>query len=191
MEKRTHMEVEIKIPINNADEIREKILSKGGKIKREKHFESNYLFDYLDRSLSAQGFLLRVRDLPEGALLTFKGKVVTHEKYKTRPEAETICLDKQAIKTILHSIGLKIYFRYEKYREEYILNDALVCIDQLPFGYYLEIEGEEENIEKVTEILELDKNLFSKKSYAAIFAEICREAGKAFTDILFSPQDEK
>ena len=175
MEKRTHMEVEIKIPINNADEIREKILSKGGKIKREKHFESNYLFDYLDRSLSAQGFLLRVRDLPEGALLTFKGKVVTHEKYKTRPEAETICLDKEALKT----------------REEYILNDALVCIDQLPFGYYLEIEGEEENIEKVTEILELDKNLFSKKSYAAIFAEICREAGKAFTDILFSPQDEK
>lgn len=191
MEKKPYMEVEIKVPIKDPDEFRKKIIENGGSLKRERHFESNSLYDFADRSLSAQGCLLRIRELPEGALLTFKGKVLQHEKFKTRPEEETLCQDKQAIKGILHSIGLKIYFRYEKYREEYILNDALVCIDELPFGFFLEIEGDEANIDRVTEILQLDRNVFSKKSYAAIYAEICRQAGKPFSDILFNPEDEK
>ncbi|MCX7829666.1 MAG: class IV adenylate cyclase [Acidobacteria bacterium] len=191
MEKRIHMEVEVKVPFKNVEEVRNKILKAGGVLKRERHFESNFLYDFSDRSLSAQGCLLRIRELPEGALLTFKGKVLQHEKFKTRPEAETLCQDKTAIKGILHSIGLKIYFRYEKYREEYNLCNALVCIDELPFGFFLEIEGDEENIEKVAEILVLDRNLFSKKSYAAIYAEICREQGKPFSDILFEPENEK
>lgn len=185
------MEVEIKVPISDPEEFRKKIIKAGGILKRERHFESNFLYDFSDRSLSVQGCLLRIRELPEGALLTFKGKVLQHEKYKTRPEAETLCQDKQAIKGILHSIGLKIYFRYEKYREEYILANALVCIDELPFGWFLEIEGDEENIEKVAEMLRLDSNTFSKKSYAAIYAEICRQAGKPFTDILFNPEDDR
>jgi adenylate cyclase class 2 len=185
------MEVEVKVPINDPEEFKQRILKEGGTLKREKHFESNFLYDFSDRSLSADGCLLRIRELPEGALLTFKGKVLQHEKFKTRPEAETLCQDKQAIKAILHSIGLKVYFRYEKYREEYILSNALVCIDELPFGFFMEIEGNEEDIEKVTDILALDRNVFSKKSYAAIYAEICRQAGKPFADILFNPENEK
>ncbi|MFB3851950.1 MAG: class IV adenylate cyclase [Acidobacteriota bacterium] len=188
MEKRIHMEVEVKVPISDPEEIKKRILKEGGTLKREKHFESNFLYDFSDRSFSAQGCLLRVRELPEGALLTFKGKVLQHEKFKTRPEAETLCQDKQGIKNILHSIGLKVYFRYEKYREEYTLCNALVCIDELPFGFFMEIEGNEDDIEKVTDILALDRNSFSKKSYAAIYAEICRQAGKPFTDILFDPE---
>lgn len=185
MERKSQMEVEIKVPLKDPDSMRKLIIEKGGKLKRERHFESNYLYDYSDRHLSTQGCLLRVRELPEGALLTFKGKVVPHEKFKTRPEAETMCDNKLAIKSILHDLGLKVFFRYQKFREEYILNDALVCIDELPFGFYLEIEGESEKIEEVTKMLDLDPMTFSKKSYAAIYAELCRKEGKPFTDILF------
>jgi len=185
MDKHAQMEVEVKVPVSDPDAMRKTITSAGGKMTREKHFESNTLFDYADRSLSAAGCLLRIRELPEGALLTFKGKVVPHEKFKTRPEAETICEDSQAVKSILHSLGLRAFFRYQKYREEYFLDDALICLDEMPFGFYLEIEGEEESIVTVTKKLALDQGTFSKRSYAALYSEICREKGVPFGDILF------
>ncbi len=122
---------------------------------------------------------------PEGALLTFKGKVVPHEKFKTRPESETLCLDIQAVKSILHSLGLRGFFKYQKYREEFSFLGALVCMDELPFGFFLEVEGDEESILAVTEKLGLDPDIFSKRSYAAIYSEICREKGVPFGDILF------
>jgi adenylate cyclase class 2 len=189
MEKPTQMEVEIKVPVKDIEEMKKRVVQSGGILKRERHFESNSLYDYSDRSLSASGCLLRIRELPEGALLTFKGKIVAHEKFKVRPEAETMCSDRQGIKTILHSLGFRPFFKYQKYREEYIINDTLVCVDELPFGYFLEIEGEEDKIEEVTEILSLDKSTFSKKSYASIYAEICRQEGKPFGDIIFEKQN--
>lgn len=190
MEKPNQMEVEIKVPLSDPQEMRGRILSNGGKLKRERHFEANFLYDYSNRALSAAGCLLRIRELPEGALLTFKGKVVYNEKFKVRPEAETMCENVYGIKSILSSLGFRVFFRYEKFREEFILSDTLVCLDELPFGFYLEIEGEENKIEEVTKILSLNKETFSKKSYASIYAEICRREGKPFGDIIFEREEK-
>lgn len=189
MDKHAQMEVEVKVPVLDPKAIRERIVAEGASPFKARHFESNTLYDYADRSLSASGCLLRIRELPEGALLTFKGKVVPHEKFKTRPESETLCLDIQAVKSILHSLGLRGFFRYQKYREEFSILGALVCIDELPFGFFLEVEGEEETILAVTGKLGLDPDTFSKKSYAAIYSEICREKGVPFGDILFKTEN--
>jgi adenylate cyclase, class 2 len=189
MEKHTQMEVEVKVPVKDPLAMRENIVNAGAVMARERHFESNTLFDYADRSLSAAGCLLRTRELPEGALLTFKGKVVPHEKFKTRPEAETLCADSPSVKSILHSLGLRPFFRYQKYREEYSLFEALICLDELPFGFYLEVEGDPNSITLVTQKLQLDSGTFSKRSYAAIYSEICREKGVPFGDILFKNEN--
>jgi adenylate cyclase, class 2 len=189
MDKHAQMEVEVKVPVKDPQIMKEIIVKAGAVLVRDRHFESNTLYDYADRSLSASGCLLRIRELPEGGLLTFKGKVVPHEKFKTRPEAETMCADSQSAKNILHNLGLRAFFRYQKYREEYSLFDALICLDELPFGFYLEIEGEPAFIDLVTKKLELDPDTFSKRSYAAIYSEICREKGVPFGDILFKNEN--
>ena len=189
MEKHGQLEVEVKVPVREPGRIKQVILEAGGKLVRERHFESNFLYDYSDRSLSASGCLLRIRELPEGALLTFKGKVIPHDKYKARPEAETICQDVAAIRSILHSLGFRPFFRYQKYREEHLLSETHVCIDELPFGFYLEIEGEPDGINETVERLGLDKDSFSRRSYASLYAEICREQGVPFGDILFKTEN--
>lgn len=189
MEKHSQMEVEVKVPVKDPKRMKEEILKAGAKLVRERHFESNTLFDYQDRSLSAAGCMIRVRELPEGALLTFKGKVVPHERFKTRPESETMCLDPAATKSILHSLGLRAFFSYQKYREEFSLLNALVCLDELPFGFFLEIEGEPSSIDEAAKTLNLDTDTFSNRSYASVYSEVCRENGVPFGDILFKTEN--
>jgi len=182
------MEVEVKVPVAALAPVRERARSLGWPQKVERHFEANTLYDYPDRSIGASGCLLRVRETPRGGLLTFKGRVVPHEHYKVRPEHETWCDDAAALRALLHAVGFKPVFRYEKYREEFEGPGALLCLDELPFGTFLELEGTPEGIEALTEALALDRGTFNRRTYADLFAEHCRHAGLPFGDILF-PQE--
>ncbi|MEJ2368324.1 MAG: class IV adenylate cyclase [Acidobacteriota bacterium] len=183
------MEIEVKVPVEDLAVLRTQVEKLAYPRTRERHFEANTLFDYPDRSLSASGCLIRVRETTDGALLTFKGRVVQHDRYKMRPECETNCDTPQAVKTILQNLGLRAFFRYEKYREEYKSEDVSVCLDELPFGSFLELEGTPEGIERVAAALGLDDKTFEKRSYAAIYAEMRRAAGKPFGDIVFEDED--
>ncbi len=179
------MEIEVKVPVESLEAVREKARSLGYALAAERHFEGNILYDYPGRPLGAVGCLLRIRQTPRGGLLTFKGKVVQHESYKVRPEHETWCDDADAARQILDAIGLRPFFKYEKYREEYRAGEAMLCLDELPFGNFLELEGPPEAIETLADALGLNRDSFSKRSYADLYAEHCRAQGQPFGDILF------
>ena len=156
---------------------------------RPRHFEANVLYDFPERTISLAGCLLRVRETEVGALLTFKGRVQEHERFKVRPETETVCDSAPAIHGILESIGLRSFFRYEKYREEYEGAGALLCLDELPFGHFLELEGEAGTIEAMAAALDIAPDRFIKRSYADLFGEHCRQLGVPFGNIVFPPSD--
>jgi len=185
------LEIEVKVPVENVRAFAERAAKLGYEQIRSRHFERNTLFDYPDRSLSHAGCLLRVRETRQNALFTFKGKIVEDERFKVRPETETTCDSGPNLRAILESIGMKPYFRYEKYREEYRGPGALLCLDELPFGHFLELEGSPEGIEELARVLDLSPSAFVKRSYADLYGEYCRERGMPFGDIVFkSDADE-
>lgn len=179
------MEIEVKVPVAGVAGVKARAQALGYEIHRERHFEANILYDYPERSISLSGCLLRVRETPQGALLTFKGKVVHDPTFKVRPEEETTCADGGALRSILESIGLRPFFRYEKFREEYRGEGGLLCLDELPFGDFLELEGEPAAIEALARSLELDPASFVKRSYADLYGEHCRKLGVPFGNIVF------
>jgi adenylate cyclase, class 2 len=179
------MEIEVKVPVHDLAKVRARALDLGYGLVRGRHFEANVLYDYPDRSLSLTGCLLRVRETPEGALFTFKGKVVHDPTFKVRPEVETICTSAQGLASILGNIGLRPFFRYEKYREEFSGEGGLLCLDELPFGHFLELEGTPSSIEALSKALQLEPDTFNKRSYADLYGEHCRKLGVPFGNIVF------
>lgn len=184
------MEIEVKVPVDDVRRYAEKAQELGYERCKPRHFEANTLYDFPNRPLSLSGCLLRVRETPDHALLTFKGKLVAHDRYKVRPEQETMCDSGPNVRAILENIGLRPFFRYEKYREEYEGPGALLCLDELPFGHYLEIEGTPEGIERLAAALNLDPKSFIRRSYADLYGEHCRKLGTPFGDIVF-PSDHE
>ncbi len=184
------MEIEVKVPVEDVRAIADRARRLGYELLRDRHFEVNVLYDFPDRSLSISGCLLRVREVPGSALLTFKGRVVEDATFKVRPETETVCDSGPAARAILESIGLRPFFRYEKFRQEFKAAGALLCLDEMPFGHFLELEGTPEGIDALAEALDLSPASFIKRSYADLYGEHCRNLGIPFGDIVFPPADE-
>ena len=78
--------------------------------------------------------------------VTFKGPVQP-STMKLREEDETLVGDGEVLLKIFEELGLHVWFRYEKYREEFSHEDVIVAIDETPVGVFVEIEGGEQGIE--------------------------------------------
>ena len=65
---------------------------------------------------------------------------------KLRDEFETVVGDGVLLLRIFEELGYQVWFRYEKYREEFAHEDVIVAIDETPVGVFVEIEGSEGGI---------------------------------------------
>ena len=86
---------------------------------------------------------LRIRMENGKSRLTFKGPVQP-SMMKLREELETVVGDGEVLLRIFEELGLQVWFRYEKYREEFSHEDVIVAIDETPVGVFVEIEGSEQ-----------------------------------------------
>ena len=96
--------------------------------------------------------MLRVRIENGKSRLTFKGPVQPGIM-KVREELETVVGDGDVLLRVLEELGLHVWFRYEKYREEFAHEDVIVAIDETPVGVFVEIEGSEPGIAAMAEAL--------------------------------------
>jgi adenylate cyclase class 2 len=78
-----------------------------------------------------------------------------------------------------------VWFRYQKYREEYSLADVVLAIDETPVGVFVEVEGGEQGIADVTRLLGLSEHDYVLDSYRGLFVEHRRMRGLPATDMLF------
>lgn len=157
-----------------------------------RHFEDNFVFDYADGRIRAQGCLLRVRMAQGAAILTYKGAATPSASFKTREEFEVRLGDGAVALEILGRLGLQLWFRYQKYRQEYVVTagrpqggEVHVALDETPVGNYAELEGSEACIRQVAADLGYRESQFLRSSYYSLYIGFCRERGETPGHMLF------
>ena len=127
-----------------------KIPRVGGEFAYET-FEENYL--HKGGVLDERNAVLRLRKTEEKTLLTYKEKVGFNGEFKQQIEHETVVADVDATEAIIEKLGYVLAIVYEKHRKAWHLGGAEVVLDELPFGYYMEIEGSMEEITECEKLL--------------------------------------
>ena len=178
------MEREVKLAFRDADEARRAILAAGAEPLRGRRLQEDCLLDTKDDELFSRRCVLRVRVEAGKTLLTFKGPV-QESTMKLREELETVVGDGLVLLRVLEEAGFHVWFRYQKYREEFVHEDVIVALDETPVGTFVEIEGSEEGIHQMAAALERQPNDYVLDSYRGLFVKHCQRQGVPVTDMLF------
>ncbi len=184
------LEYELKYLQPNMDALRARLVEIGAERTAKPYFEQNLVFDYEDRCLRDKSVLLRLRQKGGAeAVLTVKRppQVKIDSALKVFEEHETIVSDFDVTKVILESLGYTVAFRYEKVREKWRFGGVKICMDTMPFGDFVELEGAEEKVFRVAQQARLDGLRTSKATYHELNQEHCQLKGLAFEEsFLFS-----
>src|SRR5687767_1105422 len=129
-------------------------LSEAGAENRGEEFEENTI--YAGGALKRGTSVLRLRRVGARALLTYKERFAHASAVKQQREEETAVDDPSAMALILDALGFKPLLVYEKRRQTWSLGPTEVVIDELPFGLFMEIEGDEQDIEAAEQTLGID-----------------------------------
>ena len=127
---------------------------------------------------STPGGLRRVR-LRSGnaSTITYKEAVDAGDQTKTRIEHEVEVSNLDNARNILEKLGFEETIRYERFRATYSCGKACVCIDRMPFGDFIEIEGELEEIERVEAELGLARSDRILESYMDLGRRAAEQGG--------------
>lgn len=164
--------------------MRRKILAAGG-ISAGRVFETNLRFDDPSSRLKKSGSLLRLRN--DGRItLTYKTRSTQADnQFKVHRELEVEVGDQATMEKIIEALGFQRQQIYEKHRETFRWQGALLCLDRMPYGDFLEIEGPKDKIPLIAEKLALDWERRILHNYLEIFAVIQNELSLSFKDITF------
>jgi adenylate cyclase class 2 len=184
----TTLEREIKLRFGSAEEARTAVLACGATPLLGRRLQEDSLLDTDDEELRRRRCVLRVRVENGKSRLTFKGPVQPG-LMKVREELETVVGDGSILLRVLQELGLHVWFRYEKYREEFAHEDVIVAIDETPVGVFVEIEGSEHGIAAMADALGRLQSDYIQDSYRALFLRHRDEFGLAGTDMVFAESD--
>lgn len=174
-------------------------------------FERNTLFDTPSRDFSRRGAILRIRtELPAAApgsvrriprvgkpplsgLLTYKGllpKLASrHPRYKIREEIEFRLPNAPRFERLLLRLGLRPWFRYEKFRTTYRLPripGLHLDLDETPCGAFLELDGSQQTINQAARLLDFGPADYITVSYLELYLADCRRKRRKPGDMLFA-----
>jgi adenylate cyclase class 2 len=217
-------ETEIKLAIGDGKKLARALKRLGAKpanAKAPRMHETNLIFDTPDGGLAKHGQLLRIRTevaappkkgvRSKGAgriLLTFKsppealaiGDVgpARDRRHKVREEIETELTDGAMMQRIFEGLGLRGWFRYEKYRTTYVLpgrhawaKGLLIEVDETPIGVFVELEGSAAAIDRAAKELGYSAREYVLKNYLVLYVEECKRRGEQPTDMLFKAEKRK
>jgi adenylate cyclase class 2 len=180
----TVLEREVKLRFDSADAARAAIERTEATPLRSRRLQDDYLLDDPGETLRLRRCVLRVRTEAGRSLLTFKGPVQP-SPMKLREEIETVVGDGETLLRCFEHLGYRVWFRYQKYREEYALGDATIALDETPVGVFVEIEGSEQGITDAARALGRSEREYILDSYRGLFMESRRSHGLPATDMIF------
>jgi adenylate cyclase, class 2 len=178
------LEREIKLRFSTADAARAALLAAGGTPLRGRRLQEDCLLDTDDEQLRRRRAALRIRMESGKSFVTFKGPVQP-SLTKLREELETLVTDGMLLVKIFEQLGFHVWFRYEKYREEFAVDDCIVAIDETPVGTFVEIEGGDRGIAEMAEALGRGPSDYLLDSYRRLYIKDCETRGVPIGDMLF------
>jgi adenylate cyclase class 2 len=178
------LEREVKLRFDSAETARAAILGIGATPLHARRLQEDSLLDTDGGLLRERRCALRVRVESGRSFVTFKGPVQP-STMKLREELETFVGDGPLLLRILEALGFRVWFRYQKYREEFAVGNVIAAIDETPVGTFVEIEGCDHGIAAAAELLGRGPGDYLLDSYRSLFTHYCEEHGQAATDMVF------
>jgi adenylate cyclase, class 2 len=141
--------------------------------------------------------------IPTRQILTFKrptaqqtaahtSRYPSFGSHKVRDEIEAQVTDSANLVRIFEGLGMRGWFRYEKYRTTYQLpakqswaRDLLIEVDETPIGTFVELEGPPAAIDRAATELGYSKRDYILTNYLSLYAEDCRRKGQQPQNMLF------
>jgi adenylate cyclase class 2 len=180
-----YQEIEVKFFIADLPALLEKVRNLGALMLRPRMLEVNLRFDTPDMQLGKRAQVLRLRQ-DDQSILTFKspGKIV--DGVISRTELEVLVSDFQTTRALLEALGFQVFMTYEKYRQNFKLNDLVASVDELPYGNFIELEGSSpEHVRSTAALLGLDWEQRINLSYTALLGLFNQNTGHTFQDLSF------
>jgi adenylate cyclase class 2 len=179
-----NLEIEVKFYLKDIDRMRRSILELGIK-SRGRVFETNIRYEDNENTLIQKKNLLRLRQ-DEKATLTFKSRPkMKSEDFKVFNELEVEIDDMATMGQILEALGFHPEQKYEKWRETLILDRAALFLDRMPYGDFLEIEGQPQDIRSCASRLGLEWHRRILLNYLEIFEIIRKKLSLNIKDLTF------
>jgi len=164
------LEIEIKLPLPGLEGFPARLEAAGFRMTQPRAPETSVLWDQ-DGTLRARGSALRMRRYAGTATLTWKGPREEDPRLKIRPEVETAVADGEAMEGILRALGFEPALTMVKHRALWRRGELEACLDEAPFGCFIELEGSREDIGQALRDLGLEGVAPETRSYATLFQE--------------------
>jgi len=191
-------ETEVKFFVQDLNRIEMRLRELKAHLIQERVHETNLRFDNLNGDLRKNKKVLRLRQDAE-AKFTFKGP--TEERaggVLSRKEIEFTVSSFEAANEFLEALGYVPVVFYEKFRTTYEMNDIHIMLDEMPYGNFVEIEGEDtDTLQEIAGMLGLNWEAAVKAGYHALFERITEKYKldpaqlhfEALANIRISPED--
>jgi adenylate cyclase class 2 len=180
-----NLEIEVKFYLTDMEGMRNKILKLGAKSKG-RLFETNIRYEDKNNSLIKKKSLLRLRQDEKTTFTLKSSPPVKSKDYKIVNELEVEVSDFATMDQILKTLGFHPEQKYEKWRETFILDQTLFCLDNMPYGDFLEIEGQEKDIRYYASKFGLNWQKRIIFNYLAIFEIMRKNLNLDFNDLTFN-----
>jgi len=182
-------EIEAKFYVQHLQKMESRIRDLDARLIQPRLLETNLRFDLPDGRLRAEGRVLRLRQ-DTAARLTYKGAGQSEQGVVHRTEIEFTVEDFEKARSFLEALGYQKLFEYEKYRTTYLFHSSEssthVMLDELPYGNFVEIEGENmQDIHSLAEKLKLNRDAAISMSYSALFERLRDTLSLTFKDLTF------
>jgi adenylate cyclase class 2 len=182
-----NLEVEVKFYMPELAAFRQRLLAAGAVLKKPRLHERNVRFDTADERLYRELSLLRVRQ-DTAVTLTYKGppQHLPQSEAKVREELEVQVSDFDTLSQIFQRLGFAPMQVYEKYRETFQWQNVEIVLDELPYGNFIELEGDESGIKTAVSHLKLNWQARILGNYLGLMAQLKAHHNLPFNDLTFA-----
>jgi adenylate cyclase class 2 len=180
----SEQELEVKFYLSKWEKMESK-LNALGKVSARRVHEINLRLDTASLELLSSGRLLRLRQ-DTRARVTYKGTGSEEGGARLRQELEFTVSDFDTALHLFEALGYQVALMYEKYRTTYQIGEVEAALDEMPSGYFLELEGPDAgSIHRVSDQLGLDWEARILDSYTMLFERTRQHLGFSFRDLSF------
>jgi adenylate cyclase, class 2 len=178
-------ELEVKFWIQYPQRLLDRLEGEAALLQPRTH-EMNLRFDRPDGSLKSTRQVLRLRR-DQDTRLTYKGPGSLQEGVHARREIELVVDNFETARHFIEALGFQVQMAYEKYRTTYRLDEILVTLDEMPYGFFVELEGPDPAaIQHASHTLSLIWDARILDSYTGLFDALKPVLGIQANDLLFT-----